>query len=116
LAKVAFAKMVDGDAQRNQQIHTGVADHGDAGDGNIREGRELQRAGEGRFHFKRRAAPDGFAGHDEAGNDANHGEARAFREPAHLFEPAAEKCDSEQAERDDAARERREPRAEQKRD
>jgi PIN domain nuclease of toxin-antitoxin system len=34
-------EMVDGDGEREEQIHARVSDHRDAGDGNIREGFQL---------------------------------------------------------------------------
>jgi hypothetical protein len=40
-SKIALPKMVDGDTQRDEHIRAGITDHRGAGNGYIREGREL---------------------------------------------------------------------------
>src|SRR5579864_6707173 len=104
--------MIERDDQSNQQINPGVADHRVTRDGNIREWRKRQRTGYWSLHVECGASPNGFAWHDEARENADGNQARALREAAHLFEPAAHEGESVQTENNDAVRERGEPGAE----
>src|SRR6185437_12101950 len=70
-SQVAGGEEAEGEGESDQQVQRGVGDHERARDTGAGERAEAEDRGQRRLHKKRRAAPEGFAGHDQAGEDAD---------------------------------------------
>src|SRR5229473_7248404 len=113
-SEVALAKQAQRKGEARQAVDGRIADHRRARRRPSREGRKAERPDQRRLHLECRPAPERLAGHDDARNHPDGGDALAVGDQRELLNPTTEKSQAVKSQRDDPVAQRREEGPEEK--